>query len=68
MIKTTFLKYTVLALGICLALPSVAAPLDTSGLRLLDLTAGVAAESTTAALPELEAAGVRLVGTPVVRS
>lgn len=35
---------------------------------LLDLTAGVAAESTTAALPELEAAGVRLVGTPVVRS
>ncbi|MQT61301.1 4-phytase, partial [Pseudomonas sp. FSL R10-0399] len=34
MIKTTFLKYTVLALGICLALPSVAAPLDTGGLRL----------------------------------
>ncbi|MEU9042728.1 MULTISPECIES: isochorismatase family protein [unclassified Kitasatospora] len=35
---------------------------------LLDLTAGVAAETTAAALEELRAAGVELVGTPVVRS
>ncbi|RKT17709.1 nicotinamidase/pyrazinamidase [Streptomyces sp. 1114.5] len=35
---------------------------------LLDLTAGVAAETTSAALEELRAAGVELVGTPVVRS
>jgi nicotinamidase/pyrazinamidase len=33
----------------------------------LDLTAGVAAASTQRALAELAAAGVRLVGTPVVR-
>ncbi|MFE6054646.1 isochorismatase family protein [Kitasatospora sp. NPDC056446] len=35
---------------------------------LLDLTAGVAAETTAAALEELRAAGIELVGTPVVRS
>lgn len=35
---------------------------------LLDLTAGVGAETTAAALAELRAAGVELVGTPVVRS
>ncbi|WP_030242916.1 isochorismatase family protein [Streptomyces sp. NRRL S-350] len=35
---------------------------------LLDLTAGVAPETTAAALEELRAAGVELVGTPVVRS
>ncbi|MFJ8475430.1 isochorismatase family protein [Kitasatospora sp. NPDC094011] len=35
---------------------------------LLDLTAGVAPATTTAALAELRAAGVELVGTPVVRS
>ncbi|MET8625399.1 isochorismatase family protein [Kitasatospora sp. NPDC004669] len=35
---------------------------------LLDLTAGVAPETTAAALDELRAAGVELVGTPVVRS
>ncbi|MEU3568147.1 isochorismatase family protein [Kitasatospora sp. NPDC036755] len=35
---------------------------------LLDLTAGVAAETTAAALAELRAAGVELVGEPVVRS
>ena len=35
---------------------------------LLDHTAGVARESTERALAEMEAAGVRLVGTPVVRS
>ncbi|MFF7993775.1 isochorismatase family protein [Kitasatospora xanthocidica] len=35
---------------------------------LLDLTAGVAPETTTAALEELRAAGVELVGTPLVRS
>ncbi|MER6299388.1 isochorismatase family protein [Kitasatospora sp. NPDC001539] len=34
---------------------------------LLDLTAGVAPETTAAALEELRAAGVELVGTPVVR-
>ncbi|MEU4118119.1 isochorismatase family protein [Kitasatospora sp. NPDC028055] len=34
---------------------------------LLDLTAGVAPETTAAALAELEAAGVELVGVPVVR-
>ncbi|MDH6707113.1 nicotinamidase/pyrazinamidase [Kitasatospora sp. MAA19] len=34
---------------------------------LLDLTAGVAPETTAAALAELRAAGVELVGTPVVR-
>ncbi|MGW7443881.1 isochorismatase family protein [Kitasatospora sp. NPDC054795] len=34
---------------------------------LLDLTAGVAAETTAAALAELRAAGVELVGTPLVR-
>ncbi|MQS12423.1 isochorismatase family protein [Streptomyces kaniharaensis] len=34
---------------------------------LLDLTAGVAADTTAAALEELRAAGVELVGTPVVR-
>ncbi|MEU9078886.1 isochorismatase family protein [Kitasatospora sp. NPDC004745] len=34
---------------------------------LLDLTAGVAPETTTAALAELRAAGVELVGTPVVQ-
>ncbi|MEE1785945.1 isochorismatase family protein [Streptomyces sp. SP17BM10] len=34
---------------------------------LLDLTAGVAARTTAAALEELRAAGVELVGTPVVR-
>ncbi|KPY54776.1 hypothetical protein ALO46_05183 [Pseudomonas syringae pv. solidagae] len=32
--KSTLLKYAGLALGVCLALPSVAAPLDTTGLRL----------------------------------
>ncbi|MET9465035.1 isochorismatase family protein [Streptomyces sp. NPDC006544] len=40
-----------------------------AGLRthvLLDLTAGVAAHTTTRALAELRAAGVRLSGTPVV--
>ncbi|MEV7185343.1 isochorismatase family protein [Kitasatospora sp. NPDC093102] len=35
---------------------------------LLDLTAGVNPETTAAALAELRAAGVELVGTPVVRS
>ncbi|MDH6577132.1 isochorismatase family protein [Kitasatospora sp. MAP5-34] len=35
---------------------------------LLDLTAGVAAATTEAALAELAAAGVELTGTPVVRS
>ncbi|MET8541717.1 isochorismatase family protein [Kitasatospora sp. NPDC004799] len=35
---------------------------------LLELTAGVAPETTAAALAELRAAGVELVGTPVVRS
>lgn len=35
---------------------------------LLDLTAGVARESTERALTELEAAGVELVGRPVVRA
>lgn len=35
---------------------------------LLDLTAGVAPETTAAALAELRAAGVELVGAPVVRS
>ncbi|MER7846755.1 isochorismatase family protein [Kitasatospora sp. NPDC096077] len=35
---------------------------------LLDLTAGVAPATTTAALEELRAAGVELVGAPVVRS
>ncbi|WP_030059778.1 MULTISPECIES: isochorismatase family protein [Streptomyces] len=35
---------------------------------LLDLTAGVAPDTTSAALEELRAAGVELVGTPVVRS
>ncbi|MFJ6383746.1 isochorismatase family protein [Kitasatospora sp. NPDC092039] len=35
---------------------------------LLDLTAGVAAGTTAAALAELRAAGIELVGTPVVRS
>ncbi|MBV2154161.1 isochorismatase family protein [Kitasatospora sp. SUK 42] len=35
---------------------------------LLDLTAGVAPETTAAALEELRAAGVELVGAPVVRS
>ncbi|MBO1417669.1 isochorismatase family protein [Streptomyces sp. FH025] len=35
---------------------------------LLDLTVGVAPETTAAALEELRAAGVELVGTPVVRS
>ncbi|MEV7356564.1 isochorismatase family protein [Kitasatospora sp. NPDC091276] len=35
---------------------------------LLDLTAGVAPATTTAALAELRAAGVELVGTPVVRA
>ncbi|WP_224282810.1 isochorismatase family protein [Streptomyces sp. LS1784] len=35
---------------------------------LLDLTAGVHPETTAAALAELRAAGVELVGTPVVRS
>lgn len=34
---------------------------------LLDLTAGVSAPTTEAALAQLEAAGARLVGTPVVR-
>ncbi|MFI6446144.1 isochorismatase family protein [Kitasatospora sp. NPDC050543] len=34
---------------------------------LLDLTAGVAPQTTAAALEELRAAGVTLVGTPVVR-
>ena len=34
---------------------------------LLDLTAGVAAPTTEAALVELDSAGVRLTGTPVVR-
>ncbi|WP_431678789.1 isochorismatase family protein [Kitasatospora sp. KL5] len=34
---------------------------------LLDLTAGVAADTTEAALAELDGAGVRLTGTPVVR-
>ncbi|MBD0691706.1 isochorismatase family protein [Streptomyces sp. CBMA123] len=34
---------------------------------LLDLTAGVSAETTAAALEELRAAGVELVGAPVVR-
>ncbi|WP_236475863.1 histidine-type phosphatase, partial [Pseudomonas syringae] len=34
MMKSTLLKYAGLALGVCLALPSVAAPLDTTGLRL----------------------------------
>lgn len=33
---------------------------------LLDLTAGVAAETTTAALARMESAGITLVGTPVV--
>lgn len=54
MIKTTFLKYTVLALGICLALPSVAAPLDTGGLRLdkvvLVMRHGIRPATDTAAL------------------
>jgi nicotinamidase/pyrazinamidase len=35
---------------------------------LLDLTAGVAAPTTEAALVELDSAGVRLTGAPVVRS
>ncbi|MFF2141314.1 isochorismatase family protein [Kitasatospora sp. NPDC058190] len=35
---------------------------------LLDLTAGVAPKTTAAALDELRAAGVELIGTPVVRS
>lgn len=35
---------------------------------LLDLTAGVAPATTTAALAELRAAGVELVGAPVVRA
>ena len=35
---------------------------------LLDLTAGVAAPTTKAALAELDSAGVLLTGTPVVRS
>jgi nicotinamidase/pyrazinamidase len=35
---------------------------------LLDLTAGVAADTTTAALDELRSAGVTLVGTPIVAS
>ncbi|MFG2844899.1 isochorismatase family protein [Kitasatospora sp. NPDC101155] len=35
---------------------------------LLDLTAGVAPGTTAAALDELRAAGVELIGTPVVRS
>ncbi|MEV6865510.1 isochorismatase family protein [Streptosporangium subroseum] len=35
---------------------------------LLDLTAGVAASTTKAALAELDSAGVLLTGTPVVRS
>ncbi|MFJ3220714.1 isochorismatase family protein [Kitasatospora sp. NPDC086801] len=35
---------------------------------LLDLTAGVAPATTSAALAELRAAGVELVGTPVVRA
>ncbi|MFE7592622.1 isochorismatase family protein [Kitasatospora sp. NPDC057512] len=35
---------------------------------LLDLTAGVSPETTAAALTELRAAGVELVGAPVVRS
>ncbi len=42
-----------------------------AGLRtrvLLDLTAGVAPASTTAALDELRAAGVELVGEPVLRA
>ena len=34
---------------------------------LLDLTAGVAADSTTLALEEMAAAGATLEGTPVVR-
>jgi nicotinamidase/pyrazinamidase len=47
------------------ALDAVAAGFDTT--VLLDLTAGVSAATTEAALTQLRAAGVRLAGSPVVR-
>ena len=54
MINTTLLKYTVLELGICLALPAAATPLDTTGLRLdkvvLVMRHGIRPATDTAAL------------------
>ncbi|QJI39318.1 histidine-type phosphatase [Pseudomonas sp. ADAK13] len=68
MMKSTLLKYASLALGVCLALPSVAAPLDTTGLRLdkvvLVMRHGIRPATDTAELQRWSAKTWPAFGTP----